>query len=593
MSTNAGQYNNSKSLQLVVGCLLVAVLYVGKELWIPIALATLISFLLQPIVILLRKLHVPKTLAVVVVTIMSLVIVLAANYMIYAQIVRLSQKLPDYHHNLIARIQSLKSKSDSTLGKMTSTIHDIKVEMANNSGTTQPSSKEFGFGSLDHPIWVKVVESAPDPFGLVKALALPVAAPLATAGVVFLLTALMLLNGHHVVERIVWLGGNRSIPITTAALGEAGERIGRYLRMQLLVNSCYGLFVGVMLALIKIPNPFLWGAMAGAMRYIPFVGSIIGAVPPFLLSLAIFTGWSQPLIVVAVFIGADVLANSFFEPWLYGSSTGMSNLGIVFASLFWGWLWGPVGLIMAVPITASLVVLGRYVPSLKGISVFLGSSPALTPAAKFYQFLIAGREEDSLAHIVEILQQPEPIAVCDDTVFPALRKLKIDFRSGAIDSNTFRTARIRVEKAIEKLPKPKTPVEDASLEFVLCAYRRQVDFLAAMLLGRLLSLQGISVKVVPWHELREDNSVAPSPRTLIITTISPTNEMGIHRVHSRLRKLHPSIPIKVAIWPGSKQLSKSVRHLRMRGQRTIIGRVAKFIKILGRTASRPQPVSAQ
>ena len=125
-----------------------------------------------------------------------------------------------------------------------------------------------------------------------------------------------------------------------------------------------------------------------------------------------FTGWSQPLIVVAVFIGADVLANSFFEPWLYGSSTGMSNLGIVFASLFWGWLWGPVGLIMAVPITASLVVLGRYVPSLKGISVFLGSSPALTPAAKFYQFLIAGREEDSLAHIVEILQQPEPIAVC-------------------------------------------------------------------------------------------------------------------------------------------------------------------------------------
>ena len=195
-------------------------------------------------------------------------------------------------------------------------------------------------------------------------------------------------------DRMIRLFGLGDVHRATSAISDAAKRIGRYLLMQLVVNILYGLPIGIGLFLIGVPNALLWALLATVLRFIPYLGPVLAAMFPIALSFAVDAGWTTPLLTVALFIAVELVTNNVLEPWLYGSSTGLSPLAIIVAAVFWTTLWGPVGLLLATPLTVCLVVLGRHVPQLQFLEVLLGDQPVLEPEVKFYQRLLAGERLD-------------------------------------------------------------------------------------------------------------------------------------------------------------------------------------------------------
>ena len=223
---------------------------------------------------------------------------------------------------------------------------------------------------------------------------------MAIAVVVTVLAIFMLLERRELRDRVILLIGYRRMTATTRALDEAGARISRYLLMQSIISGSFGVAVGLGLFLIGVPYAVIWGCLAAALRFIPYVGVFSAALLPFALSLAVFPGWLQPALVVGLFLVLDVVANMVIEPWLYGHSAGVSQVALLVAVLFWTWLWGPVGLLLATPLTVCLIVLSKHLPALGFIVVLMGDRPVIEAKARYYQRLLA-RDQDEAADIVE------------------------------------------------------------------------------------------------------------------------------------------------------------------------------------------------
>ena len=234
----------------------------------------------------------------------------------------------------------------------------------------------------------------------------PLVQPLATTGIVIVFVVFMLLQREDLRDRFIRLVGSRDLHRTTQALGDAAERVGRYLLMQLLVNVAYGIPIGIGLWLIGVPNPLLWGMLSVVLRFVPFIGPILAAAFPLALSIAVDPGWTMLLWTAALFIVLEMISGNIVEPWLYGASTGLSSIAILAAAVFWTWLWGPVGLLLSTPLTVCLVVLGRHVPQFGFLNVLLGSEPVLEPAESLYQRLLAGDPDEATERAEEYPQIP-------------------------------------------------------------------------------------------------------------------------------------------------------------------------------------------
>ncbi len=343
--------------------LLIAVLYWGRELLIPLAVAVLVAFLLKPVVTILMRWHLPRTISVLMATLLSALVVVGLLYLLSSQVVDLTAQLPNYRQNLSAKTHSIHNVIESRLGRFSDNIESIKREMA----TTKP--EDAGGQHVE-------VKSAPekggtDTFSIVSAIAAPVLTQLEQTGLVFFYVLFILLDLEVVNKRLHWLSEHLRLGVPVDVVDEAFDKVARYLRVQLLINLSYAILTSLALLLIGVPNALLWGVLAGVLRYVPFIGPWIGAALPFILSIAIFPGWGKPMLVIGAFVAIEALTNGLFEPMLYGHTTGVSSIGVVVATFFWGWLWGPVGLILAMPITTCLVVIGRNIPLLRTLSVML------------------------------------------------------------------------------------------------------------------------------------------------------------------------------------------------------------------------------
>jgi predicted PurR-regulated permease PerM len=422
----------------VVAAIIIGTLYLGREVFVPIALAILLSFVLAPLVRLLQRWHVPRVVAVIGVVVLAFVGIFALGGIIAAQVTELAGDLPRYQFTMREKIKSLRgaTATSSTLERAADVLQDLGKELNKPKEPSAPSSAPLQTPATTpeaKPIPVEVRQPPPTALESVAALISPLIHPLATTGIIAIFVVFMLLQREDLRNRLIKLAGSHDLQKTTAALDDAATRLSRLFLIQLAVNAAFGLVIGVGLWLIGIPSPVLWGILAAILRFVPYIGAIISAVFPLALAAAVDPGWSMLLWTAALFLVTEPVVGHVIEPLLYGHSTGLSPVAVVASATFWTTLWGPVGLVLATPLTVCLVVLGRHVERLEFLDVMLGDRPALSPPEIFYQRMLAGDPAEAVDKAEEFLKERPLSTYYDEVALPGLKLAQNDVTRGALD----------------------------------------------------------------------------------------------------------------------------------------------------------------
>ncbi|MBC8090331.1 MAG: AI-2E family transporter, partial [Phycisphaerae bacterium] len=342
---------------------MVAALYFGREVLVPVALAVMVTFLLAPAVRRLERLRFPRVAAVTIAVSCATLFVGGVGWIVERQVVELADKLPEYKTNILDKVKGLRPSVSGVLGRTGKLFTEMGHELTKP--VTTPGDPPEVAETAPPPTPVKVIAEPTPPLTYLKDLLGPVLSRLAMALVVIVFATFMLVYREDLRSRLITLIGEREIHVTTPALDDAAQRVSRYLVMQSMSNAAAGLVIGVGMFLLGIPNAPLWGLVIALLRFVPYVGVWIAAALPLTLSLALSPGWTQPLSTLALIVAVEIALGNFIEPLLFSSGTGLSPLAVLAAAVFWAWLWGPVGLLLSTPLTVCLAVLGRHVPKLR------------------------------------------------------------------------------------------------------------------------------------------------------------------------------------------------------------------------------------
>ena len=591
---------------------IVAALYIARDLLIPLSLAALLTFLLSPLVSALER-WLGRICAVLLVVLLIFTGLGAAGWVLTRQLVDLATKLPDYKENISLKLKSIQTPSGGAFTKLSETVEELKQELPggeapivsqvpNKPGTTQAVKPEAT------PTAVRVLETTrANPFELVQLIIAPILGPLGTGALVLLLVICMLLQREDLRSRLIRLIGQGRISTTTRAMDDAGARVSRYLLMQLVVNVAYGIPVAVGLGFIGVPNAILWGAFATILRFIPYVGPWIAAAFPITLSLAVSPGWMMPLLTIGLFVVLELLSNNVMEPWLYGSSTGVSPIALIVAAVFWTWLWGPVGLVLATPLTVCLVVMGRHVPRLSFLSVLLSDEEALTPAQDCYHRLLTVGEQDEMELVESYLKANSLTALYDSVLIPVITAAETDYRLETLDDEQ-RTlvlqslwdivedlgtrppvaSEIPTDKALAGLTSPTSP--DWKV-FCLPA-RAERDALAAAMLVQLLQQQGSEAEHAK-QAMAADELMAlvekAGPDAVCVSVVTPSTIIHARYLCLKLRTLRPALKIVVGIWGATENATEAARRLRESGADEVVTTLADAIVQLAKLSAQEVP----
>jgi predicted PurR-regulated permease PerM len=513
---------NATSLDLLQGAILiVAVLYVASDLLIPLVFSVLLSFVLAPLVRALRRVRLPRLPAVLLTALLACAVVLGAAVLIGQQVSSLAQNLPTYQSTISRKLEGLQASGglidrvNAALSELQHTIRPPTPAAGGGDGATStaPAAQDRGAAAEapSRPIPVEVHQPPPTPFETMENVLGPLLEPLATTGIVLVLVIFILLYQADLRDRVIRLAGAQDLHRTMAAMDDAAYRLSRYFLAQVAMNTAYGLVMTAALWVIGLPNPLLWGFIAGLMRFVPFIGTFIAVVFPVLLALAVDPGWATLAWVGLLYAVGEGMMGQVVEPLVFGQSTGLSPIAVIAAATFWTWLWGPLGLLLATPLTVCVVVLGRHVDRLEFLEVALGDRPALEPEEVFYQRALAG-DTDSLAEQAEQCLGEKPLAAYLDAVaVPALRLAQVDAARSRIAPERLDTLRQSVLGLLEVLEDAENPAPGAEDDVpppaappaewrapgaVLClAGRGPFDALLAAMLGQALLHRGFGVRV--------------------------------------------------------------------------------------------------
>ena len=432
---------------------IVSALYFGREVLVPIALALLLSFALAPPVRILQGWHVPRTFAVILVVLAAFAGIFSLGAMMVSQVNDLAGALPRYQSTLREKIQSLRGAAagTGTLERASQVLQDLSSEL----DKPAPDRPAVGVPStgvaIDKPIPVEVKQPDPGALQTLVALITPLIHPLATTGIVVIFVIFILMQRQDLRNRLVRLAGSQDLKRTTAALDDAGQRLSRLFLTQLGLNAAYGVVVGVALLLIGVPSAPLWGMLAMILRFVPYIGAIISAIFPLILAAAVGPDWTMALWTGALFLVLEPVVGQVIEPLLFGHSTGLSPVAVIASATFWTWLWGPVGLILATPLTICLVVLGRHVERLSFLDVMFGDEPALSPAELVYQRLLARDPMEAAEEAQKFLKDKPLIAYYDEVLVEGLRLAQADAERGLLDNEVKQRIRDAVAEIVDDL----------------------------------------------------------------------------------------------------------------------------------------------
>jgi predicted PurR-regulated permease PerM len=425
---------SAKLLTLIAVVVVIAGLYFGRQVLIPLALAVVLAFLLSPVVSWLEKRRIARVPAVLAVLVLAFGLVGFGAWMVTGQLMNVLDQFPNYQSNIHYKIQSLRDRHGNRLTNATKTVSDLSNELsaASASAAGKKAAKQTG----STPIPVQVTQPATNAPQYLHDIVGPLTEILETAAIVIVFTMFILMQREDLRNRVIRLAGQNRLTVVTQALDDASRRLSRYLFLQFLVNAIYGLLFGGATFFIGVPHPLLWGVLAFLLRFVPYIGTAITAAVSTLMALAVFPGWHHAALTLGVFITLELITSNVIEPWLYGAHTGISSLAILVSAVFWALLWGPIGLILSTPLTVCLILMGRYVPQLDFLEVLLGDEPVLPVEAHFYQRLLA-LDQDEATIIAENYLKEKPLGnLYDSVLLPALAMAEQDRHLNTLDKGT-------------------------------------------------------------------------------------------------------------------------------------------------------------
>jgi predicted PurR-regulated permease PerM len=449
-------------LTVAVAVVVVAGLYLGRSLLIPFTLAVLLSFLLAPLVNLLRRCHLGRVPSVLLAMLLALTVILAVGGLIGTQVAGLAQDAPHYVVTIQQKIDAVQRVMLSRIATFTrNLVHEpARVDVNTNPGAanTKPNAAPTGTGSpaapsadARKPIPVEVHQPDQTVVQLLQRIVTPVVEPLSTTAIVLVVSIFILLQREDLRDRMIRLFGSSDLHRTTVAMNDAARRLSRFLLTQLVLNAAFGAIIAIGLAIIGIPSPMIWGGLGALLRFVPYIGAPLSAVVPLALAAAVDPGWSTLLWTAALYLVVEPVMAQLVEPLLYGHSTGLSPFAVVLAATFWTWLWGPIGLILSTPLTLCLVVLGRHVARLGFLDVLLGNSPALTPVESFYQRMLAGDPDEAHGYAEVLLKRCSLASYYDEVALPGLRLAVIDAERGVLTAAHLERIKLSIQSLIEDL----------------------------------------------------------------------------------------------------------------------------------------------
>ena len=586
----------------VLAVIIVTALYVGREIFVPMALAILLSFVLAAPVNLLQNLRVPRAAAAVVTVLLAFVVIFALGSLIATQLTRLAGDLPKYQSTIQSKIASLRgvSGSSSTLERAEGMLQDLSKELNKpTSGDSSPLATAPRPGASSSrvmtPVPVEVLQPDPGTLANLRSLIAPLVSPLATTGIIVIFVIFILLQREDLRNRLIRLAGTRDLQRTTAALDDAAGRLSRLFLNQLLINSGFGVVIGVGLWTIGVPSPALWGILAAVLRFVPYIGSFIAAAFPLTLAVAVDPGWSMLIWTAILFFVIEPVIGQVVEPMVYGRSTGLSPVAVVVSATFWTALWGPIGLVLATPLTVCLVVLGRHVERLAFLDVMFGDRPALSPSEIFYQRMLAGDPTEAAEKAEQFLKERSLSSYYDDVALKGLQLAQMDLDREVLD--VARLLRIRdtvleftgdlsdqtdhepidgqattdveavaaveqvaTEPAYSDLPilqaadlKPDWTSENP----ILCiAGRTPLDEAAAVMMSHLCKVHGLSARVEGSDALSTANIFAldvSGVSLVCLSYLNSANPTHMRYTIPRLRRKLPRAKIVLAAWMRGDQ----------------------------------------
>ncbi|HUZ73026.1 MAG TPA: AI-2E family transporter [Stellaceae bacterium] len=611
----------SGSAMLAVAVVVIAALYFARNIFVPLALAILLSFALGPLVMRLRRWHFGRVPSVIVTVLLAFVVIFGVGTLIGSQLTQLADELPQYQINIIQKIQSIRgiATGSGVVGRASEMLQELGSEMAK---TTEPADNaaRAPFSKLrsaqgQQPIPVEIHEPGATPFSIIENVVGPLLQPLATAGIVIVFVIFFLLQREDLRDRFIRLVGSGDLRRTTEALDDAVGRLSRYLLMQTAINTTFGLLIGTGLWLIGVPYPVLWGVLAMLLRFVPYIGPVIAGISPVALALAVDPGWSMPLWTASLFLVAEPMTGQVVEPFLYSHSTGLSAVAVVVAAVFWTWLWGPVGLFLSTPLTLCLVVLGRHVARLDFLDVLFGDKPALTLEENFYQRMLAN-DPDEAAHQAEAFLKDKPLsAYYDEVAIKGLGLAQWDVNRGELDHERRVQIKEAVDGVIDDLSDHAslraTPAVAGSTgeelpnrsqnelapgwggSAVLCiAGRGSLDEAAAAMLAQLLTNEGIGVRIVPSEAVSAPNMLqldVTGVQMACLSYLEPGDFANARYLVRRLRRKLPGTPIVVGFWTLSEDDAKRRNALVETGADGIVTSLrhaAEHVSAVAKTAIR-------
>ena len=561
------------------GIALVGVLYFTRELLVPLALAVLLAFVLAPVVRGFRKIGVPRIASEMLGVILAVAVISGIGALMGRQLAELAADLPSYQATVSGKLTGLVG-NEGPLGRASELLRSLGEGLSGKDGA--PASRAAAPQAGLPPLPVEVREPTPGLLTVMQRVVGPLLGPVATTGIVIVFVVFLLLYREDLRDRVIKLMGSRDLQRTTAALNDAASRLSRYFLAQTAMNAFFGLVISAGLWAIGIPNPLLWGVIAGLMRFVPFIGGFIAAAFPLLLAIAVDPGWTMLIWVVVLFAVAEPVMAQAVEPMVYGHSTGLSPVAILLATAFWAWLWGPIGLLLATPLTVGLVVLGRHVDRLEFLDVLLGDRAALAPSAAFYQRALAG-DGDGLAEQAELQLRVMPLlAFYDGVALPGLSLAQGDATRGALDRTRLDVLRARVDELVDDLsehedidppaieadgpvqrgpeaepvaePPTPPPPEWGAPGTVLCvAGRGRLDEQATTMLVQVLGLAGFGAGILSAEALREAGTPLPAARAVVLSALEGgSGATSARYAMRRLRRRFPEALLIAGVWGAER-----------------------------------------
>jgi len=562
--------------------LVTAVLIGAKAVLLPLALGLILAFLLTPLVRLFDRMRLPRFVGVALTMSLALGAVGAIGYVTWIQFTELSTQVTQYTSSMRSKAADLRLGNDAVLRQLTRTVDKVTEQLDDNVADLRRAQP------------VRVVPPRMTPMERMQNASEGVFEPLASTVIVLVLVAFMLGQREDLRDRFIRLIGASNVTITTRLMDEAAQRVSRFIVAQMLVNIGFGAIVTAGLYWIGVPYAALWGGLTAVLRFVPYVGTMLSALLPALLAFAVFPGWSETLQTLGLFLALDLLAAYFVEPIVFGHRTGVSSFALLISALFWIWVWGPIGLLLATPLTVCIAVLGRHVRSLRFLAIIFADEPALQPHVRFYQRLLARDEDEAHAVMSRSINESSTTAAMDSVLIPALTLAAQHRAQHDITEEDYGFVLEATTDIVQHFQPQATPADQSLPPIVGLATHTPLDHVVLQML--CLAIDSTEVRCRPISsDLHGDGALAAAiaarPDFVCIVSLSPTRGSEVRAYCRRLRAERPEAKLLV-LRPNvaDSDAARSAARMKEAGADCVVTSIVDALRAIERLCPKYPPL---